>query len=476
MDINKLIKLAKSYDTVGLYHEADKIMIKLAQNTSAPKRFLREVVKVKVGDKELLILPPGRYVGEDAETITEYKRYNYFRNLIYKNLTEGDMYKLRNVQKELNKYNLDATVDAEHDVNALRKFLVDFFTNFYNVEIKDGIKDGIKVFFYPGHMPNELKEASFAINGESSWLINKVNRDSLANVIKVGANGKATLDPSSISLEGISRDQFDKYSKLLHYDEINNTNNFIAAINKDYPEHELIKNGNIYTFKLRDKSSAASGTTTGSGFTPEVTNVGDVFKTAKFINYAMGEMASNIIIPNKKAYDDLLVKIKAATTSQGLSDLKSNLATYGLSITSENNTYTIRANTSGSAASQAQPLADPKNQVQMSNPIADVNVQKYNLNRQKKQETNQDALRSEWNGYIQGDSFLQSLESRLKDIHNQVNPNNKSEVFNNGMIATIEGTSQGSEYKPIIEMYKARKNKTYQNVGDLGPAQMYGTK
>jgi hypothetical protein len=471
MDINNLIKLAKSYDTVGLYHEADQIMMKLAQNTSAPKRFSREVVRVKFGDKELLILPPGRYVGGDAETTIEYKRYNYFRNLIYKNLSEGDIYKLRNVQKELNKYNLDATVDAEHDVNALRRFLVDFFNNFYDVEIKDGIK----VFFYPGHMPNKLNEASFAINGESSWLINKVNRDSLANVIKVGANGKATLDPSSISLEGISRDQFDKYSKLLYDDEIKNTNNFIAAINKDYPEHELIKNGNIYTFKLRDKSSAAARETPKPGFVQGVTNVGDVFSEAKFNNYAMGGMASNIIIPNKKAYDDLLFKIKAATTSEGLNDLKSNLATYGLSITSEdNNTYTIRANTSGSAASQVQPLAAPKNQVQMSHPIADVNVQEYNLNRQKKQETNQDALRSEWNGYIQGDSFLQSLESRLKDIHNQVNPNNKSEVFNYGMIATIE--SKGSEYKPIIDMYKARKNNIYKNVGDLGPAQMYGTK
>jgi hypothetical protein len=110
----------------------------------------------------------------------------------------------------------------------------------------------------------------------------------------------------------------------------------------------------------------------------------------------------------------------------------------------------------------------------MSHPIADVNVQQYNLNRQKKQETNQDALRSEWNGYIQGDSFLQSLESRLKDIHNQVNPNNKSAVFNDGMIATIE--LKKSEYKPLIDMYRARKEKTYQNVGDLGPAQMYGTR
>ena len=152
------------------------------------------------------------------------------------------------------------------------------------------------------------------------------------------------------------------------------------------------------------------------------------------------------------------------------------MANYGLSITSENGLYAIRTKTPESAALQAQPLAAPKNQVQMSHPIADVNVQQYNLLRQKRQETNQDALRSEWNGYIESDSFLQSLESRLKDIHNQVNPANKSDVFNNGMIATIEGSSKGSQYKPLIDMHKARKAKTYQNVGDLGPAQMYGTK
>jgi len=469
MDINKLIKLAKSYDTVGLYHEADKIMIKLAQNTYKPfSEFVKSVVRAKYGDKSELFLPPGEYIGPESNTKIEYRRYNHFRNLIYKNLAEGDIYKLRNVQKELNKYDLDATVDAEHDVNALRRFLVDFFI-FHDEYLK---RNPGQIAFFPGYMPNELNEASFAINGESLWLINKVNRDSLANVIKVGANGKATLDPSSINLEGISRDQFDKYSKLLYDDEINNTNNFITAINKDYPDHELIKNGNIYTFKLREKSSAAKETS--SGFVPGVTKVGDVFKAAKFNNYAMDEMAFNIKIPNKKAYDDLLAKIQAATKPEGLNELNSNLATYGLSITSESNTYAIRVNTSGSAASQAKPLAAPKNQVQMSHPIADVNVQQYNLNRQKKQETNQDALRSEWNGYIQGDSFLQSLESRLKDIHNQVNPNNKSAVFNDGMIGTIE--SKSSEYKPLIDMYKARKEKTYQNVGDLGPAQMYGTR
>jgi hypothetical protein len=383
MDINKLIKLAKSYDTVGLYHEADQIMMKLAEDISnkisfQPSNFyIFYKFKWNNQDKQDTISLPGLFIIPKELTgpeVMPYKRWNYYSGII---------------------------IDIAKSVNGKKSLPIDIY--------------------------NRIKKLEIALDGQ---------------------------------------DITEKY-------QIFST---LENMKKMYGDDVYSIKYNSYTPPTSPSGSPTTPPTTPKpGFVQGVTKLGDVFKAAKFNNYAIGEI-DNIIIPDKKAYDDLLAKIQAATKPEGLNELKSNLATYGLSITSEDNTYTIRANTSGSAASQAKPLAAPKNQVQMSHPIVDVNVQEYNLNRQKKQETNQDALRSEWNGYIQGDSFLQSLESRLKDIHNQVNPTSRSEVFNDGMIATIEASSQGLQYKPLIDMYRARKEKTYQNVGDLGPAQMYGTK
>ena len=391
MDINKLIKLAKSYDTVGLYHEADKIMIKLAQSLPPPKpfsEFRRDVVLSKYGNVERLILPPAEYIGSDKDTKIEYRRYNYFRNQIYSYLKVGNIPGLRRVFEYLKTYNLDAFVDGEHSVLALSGFLNDFL-DAHDKVIKE---NNGQIVFHKGTMPNEVTATSFAITSERLWLDNKANGDSLKNVFKTAKNGPV-LDSSSAAVEGIPRDKFNEYVKLLN----NKPEDFILNFNKDYSIQELTKNGNTYTSKLRNISNtpAASGTA---------------------------------------------------------------------------------ASGSGAAAKPEAPqLADPKNPVQISQPVSDpTNVYQNNLNRLRPQETNKDALRSEWNGYIQGDSFLQSLESRLKDIHNQVNPNNQSQVFNEGMIATIE--SKGPEYKPLIDMYKARKINTYKNVGDLGPAEMYGTK
>jgi len=389
MDINKLIKLAKSYDTVGLYHEADQIMMKLAQSDKAVYVAPTATITFyKKNPEEFFnLIYPGKFNYSNDEKDKRYERFNRYSDRI---LSANNAANLRNLRDRINS-DTGQIGDDYYGKFTLLNFINQFL----------------------------LKKPNFDTKNYTQYNYN----------FKVGEK------------EALSKNQID----------------VIAQKNDGTP---TVSFGDEKSKTTEKSSESAKGTPTGSGFAPGVTKVGDVFKAAKFDNYAMGEMASNITIPDKKAYDDLLHKIQAATTPQGLNDLKSNLATYGLSITSKNGLYTIGTNTSESAASQAQPLADPKYPVQMSHPIADVNVQQYNLNRQRKQETNQNELRSEWNGYIQGDSFLQSLESRLKDIHNQVNPNNKSEVFNNGMIATIEGTSQGSEYKPIIEMYKARKNKT----------------
>jgi uncharacterized protein YfkK (UPF0435 family) len=402
MDINKLIKLAKSYDTVGLYHEADKIMIKLAQADGAvyvpPSQTI--TYHKKNPEEFFNLIYPGKFNYSNDEKDKRYERFNRYSDRI---LSANNAANLRNLRDRI-----DSDTGQIGDDYYGKFTLLNFINQFL------------------------LKKPNFDTKNYTQYNYN----------FKVGEK------------EALSKNQID----------------VIAQKNDGTP---TVSFGDEKS-KTTEKSSESAAAKPAPGFVPGVTKVGDVFKAAKFNNYAIGEIASNIIIPDKKAYDDLLAKIQAATKPEGLNELNSNLATYGLSITSENGMYTIRANTSESAASQAQPLAAPKNQVQMSHPIADVNVQQYNLNRQKKQETNQDALRSEWNGYIQGDSFLQSLKSRLKDIHNQVNSSNQSQDFNEGMIATIE--SKSSEYKPLIDMYRARKEKTYQNVGDLGPAEMYGTR
>lgn len=396
MDINKLIKLAKSYDTVGLYHEADKIMIKLAQTNDAiymAPNAARTFYK-QSPEEYFRVIYPGKFNFSNDEKDKRYERFNRYSDRIQ---SANNADNLKNLRDRINS-----------DVSQIGDDSYGKFTlmNFIN-----------------------------------QFLQKKPNFDTKNYSTEFGSNFKVG------EKEALSQNQIDVIA---------------------------LKNNGTPTVSFGDKNSGSSEATPAPEFVPGVTNVGDVFKAAKFNNFAMGEKASDIKITDKRAYDDLLAKIKAATTPEGFNDLKSNLATYGLSITLENNTYNINTNTSESTAPQAAPQAAPKNTVQMAHPIADVNVQQYNLLRQKRQETNQDALRSEWNGYIQSDSFLQSLESRLKDIHNQVNPTNKSDVFNEGMIATIE--SKRSEYKPLIDMYRARKAKTYQNVGDLGPAQMYGTK
>jgi hypothetical protein len=401
MDINKLIKLAKSYDTVGLYHEADQIMMKLAQSDKAVYVAPTATITFyKKNPEEFFnLIYPGKFNYSNDEKDKRYERFNRYSDRI---LSANNAANLRNLRDRINS-DTGQIGDDYYGKFTLLNFINQFL----------------------------LKKPNFDRSKYQQYNYN----------FKVGEK------------EALSKNQID----------------VIAQKNDGTP---TVSFGDEKS-KTTEKSSESARETPKPVFVQGVTNVGDVFSAAGS-NYAMDPNVSKTVIPDQERYNTLLAKIKSATTPDGLNELKSNLATYGLSITSEDNTYTIRANTSGSAASQAQPLAAPKNQVQMSHPIADVNVQQYNLNRQKKQETNQDALRSEWNGYIQGDSFLQSLESRLKDIHNQVNPNNKSEVFNYGMIATIE--SKGSEYKPIIDMYKARKNNIYKNVGDLGPAQMYGTK
>lgn len=399
MDINKLIKLAKSYDTVGLYHEADKIMIKLAQTNDAiymAPNAARTFYK-QSPEEYFRVIYPGKFNFSNDEKDKRYERFNRYSDRIQ---SANNADNLKNLRDRINS-DVSQIGDGSYGKFTLMNFINQFLQKKPNFDTKN-------------------YSTEFGSN------------------FKVGEK------------EALSQNQIDVIA---------------------------LKNNGTPTVSFGDKNSGSSEATPALEFVPGVTNVGDVFKAAKFDDYVMGQMASNITIPNKRAYDDLLAKIKSATTPEGLNDLKSNLATYGLSITKESGGYTIGRYTSApTSAPQAAPQAAPKNPVQMSHPIADVNVQQYNLNRQKRQETNQDALKSEWNGYIQSDSFLQSLESRLKDIHNQVNPTNKSDVFNNGMIATIEGSSKGSQYKPLIDMYKARKEKTYQNVGDLGPAQMYGTR
>ena len=397
MDINKLIKLAKSYDTVGLYHEADKIMIKLAQTNDAvyvAPPTVRRFVDMKNNNLQYTIVYPGRFNFTKDEADKRYERFNFYSTKINEASTG------RVLTNILNKINSDESPigDSIYGRNTLTKFIKAFQKLIPNFDTSNY----------------------------------NLQNDSLLPTAKDS---------------GYQRDQISIM--------------FTKESGDDSVSFAKPSNGS------KDTKSEATKTPV-----PEVT-LGDVFK-ASGSNYAMDPNVSNTVIPNQERYNTILAKIKAATTPEGLNDLNSNLANYGLSITSENGLYAIRTKTPESAASKAQPLDAPKNPVQMSHPMADVNVQQYNLLRQRKQETNQDALRSQWNGYIQSDSFLQELESRLKDIHNQVNPTYKSDVFNNGMIATIE--SKGSQYKPLIDMYKARKEKTYQNVGDLGPAQMYGTK
>jgi hypothetical protein len=410
MDINKLIKLAKSYDTVGLYHEADKIMIKLAQANSAvyvapttARRFVNNRT-----NEDFSVVPPGKFTYSKDEDDKRYERFNLYSEKI----SEATNAKtLKNIR--------------------------DFITN---KEKKPIGNDAYGIFTLVNYINQFLNlKPNFNVNDYSQT--------------------NETLAPNSKD-SGYKRNQID-----------------VMAPKQDGGDSVSLDDVKSAPGTTTGSGSTPTSTTppSGSGFAPGVTKVGDVFKTAKFDDYFMGEMAYNIIIPDKNAYEDLLLKIQGASTQEGLSDLDFLLKiNYGLSITLEEGLYTIGKNTSESESPKAQPLAAPKNPVQMSHPVADVNVQQYNLNRQRKQETNQNELRSEWNGYIQGDSFLQSLKSRLKDIHNQVNPYNRSEVYNDGMIATIE--SKGPEYNPIIEMYKARKNNTYKNVGDLGQAQMYGTK
>ena len=405
MDINKLIKLAKSYDTVGLYHEADKIMIKLAQTNDAiyvAPTSTRTFYKQNPEEFFNLIYP-GKFNYSNDEEDKRYERFNHYSNRIQ---SANNANNLKNLKDRINS-DSSQIGDDSYGKFTLLNFINQFLQKKPNFDTKN----------YPTQY-----NYNFKVGEKEALSQNQID------VIALKNNGTPTVSFG------------DKKSK---------------------------------SSEAPSKSPEAKETSK-PGFVPGVT-LGDVFKAAGS-NYAMNPNVSKTEIPDQERYNTLLAKIKSATTPDGLNELKSNLATYGLSITSENNTYTIRATTSGSAASQAEPLAAPKNTVQMSHPIADVNVQEYNLNRQKRQETNQDALRSEWNGYIQSDSFLQSLESRLKDIHNQVNPTSKSDVFNNVMIATIQGSSKGSQYKPLIDMYKARKEKTYQNVGDLGPAQMYGTR
>jgi uncharacterized protein YfkK (UPF0435 family) len=404
MDINKLIKLAKSYDTVGLYHEADQIMMKLAQSDKAVYVAPTATITFyKKNPEEFInLIYPGKFNYSNDEKDKRYERFNRYSDRI---LSANNATNLRNLRDRI-----DSDTGQIGDDYYGKFTLLNFINQFLQ------------------------KKPNFDRSKYQQYNYN----------FKVGEK------------EALSKNQID-----------------VIAQKNDGTPTVSFGDEKSKSSEAPSKSEAAARETPKPGFVQGVTNVGDVFKAAGS-NYAMDPNVSKTVIPDQERYNTLLAKIKSATTPDGLNELKSNLATYGLSITSEDGLYAIRTNTPESASSQAQPLAAPKNPVQMSHPVADVNVQEYNLNRQRKQETNQDASRSEWNGYIQGDSFLQSLESRLKDIHNQVNPNNKSAVFNDGMIATIE--SKKSEYKPLIDMYRARKEKTYQNVGDLGPAQMYGTR
>ena len=91
MDINKLIKLAKSYDTVGLYHEADKIMIKLAEDISNKISFQPSNFYIfykfnwNNQDKQDTISLPGLYIIPKELTgpeVMPYKRWNYYSGII----------------------------------------------------------------------------------------------------------------------------------------------------------------------------------------------------------------------------------------------------------------------------------------------------------------------------------------------------------------------------------------------------------
>lgn len=71
------------------------------------------------------------------------------------------------------------------------------------------------------------------------------------------------------------------------------------------------------------------------------------------------------------------------------------------------------------------------------------------------EEKNSDTLKSEWNSYIGSPSFISSLESRIKE---------------EGGIENARTTAPD-----LVKMYEAAKSGNYENVGDLGKAEMYGT-
>ena len=152
MDINKLIKLAKSYDTVGLYHEADKIMIKLAQQNDAvyvpPSQ---TITYYKKNPEEFFnLIYPGKFnYDPNKDPDKRYERFNYYSDKILE-ATNAKTLKYLQGSIDGDKKPIGDTVYSKYTlVNFINQFLQkkpNFDKNNYNqyqYNFKAGEKDAI---------------------------------------------------------------------------------------------------------------------------------------------------------------------------------------------------------------------------------------------------------------------------------------------------------------------------------------------
>lgn len=185
------------------------------------------------------------------------------------------------------------------------------------------------------------------------------------------------------------------------------------------------------------------------------TQIQDLGARVKFYNDKINSFKNLNPVQKRMKGNQLKVYI-----DRELNDTRLDDASYNTLMNSIETNLGVSANTTTNTnTNTATQQTAPKNPVYMaglSNPDLMSKGQKPRFDKGLlPEEKNSQPLQTEWNSYLKSPSFISSLESRITDE------------------GGIDNARQSAP--DLVNMYEKAKSGDYKNVGDLGPAEMYGT-